>query len=80
MNFRTDMSLDEYNREMNIYGNRPDLPVPPDVLTEHAKIEKADGLVFIFPNWWSDCPANSKKLVLQRVCDVSISMIVFALK
>ena len=26
MDFRTDMSLDEYNREMNVYGNRPDLP------------------------------------------------------
>ena len=49
MDFRADMSLDEYNREMNVYGNRPDLPVPPDVQAEHAKIEKADGLVFIFP-------------------------------
>ena len=28
MDFRTDMSLDEYNREMNVYGNRPDLLVP----------------------------------------------------
>ena len=60
MDFRTDMSLDEYNREMNVYGNRPELPVPSDVQTEHAKIEKADGLVFIFPNWWSDCPAKLK--------------------
>ncbi len=79
MDFRTDMSLDEYNRERNVYGNRPDLLVPPDVEAEHAKIDKADGLVFIFPNWWSDSPANSKKLVLQRVCGVFISMIAFAL-
>ncbi len=67
MDFRTDMSLDEYNREMNVYGNRPDLPVPPDVQAEHAKIEKADGLVFVFPNWWSDCPAKLKGW-FDRVC------------
>ena len=60
MDFRTDMSLDEYNREMNVYGNRPDLSVPPDVQAEHAKIEKADGLVFIFPVWWGDGPAKLK--------------------
>ena len=60
MDFRTDMSLDEYNREMNVYGNRQDLPIPPDVQAEHAKIEKADGLVFVFPVWWSDCPAKLK--------------------
>ena len=67
MDFRTDMSLDEYNREMDVYGNRPDLPVPPDVQAEHAKIEKADGLVFIFPNWWSDGPAKLKGW-FDRVC------------
>ena len=67
MDFRTDMSLDEYNREMNVYGNRPELPVPSDVQAEHAKIEKADGLVFIFPNWWSDCPAKLKGW-FERVC------------
>ena len=60
MDFRTDMSLDQYNREMNVYGNRPELPIRPDVQAEHAKIEKADGLVFIFPVWWSDCPAKLK--------------------
>ena len=60
MDFGTDMSLDEYNREMNVYGNRPALPVPPDVQAEHAKIEKADGLVFVFPVWWSDCPGKLK--------------------
>ena len=27
---------------------------------EHAKIEKADGLVFVFPLWWSDGPAKLK--------------------
>ncbi|MYD61217.1 MAG: NAD(P)H-dependent oxidoreductase [Gemmatimonadetes bacterium] len=67
MDFRTDMSLDEYNREMNVYGNRPDLPVLPDVQAEHAKIEKADGLVCIFPVWWSDCPAKLKGW-FDRVC------------
>ena len=67
MDFRTDMSLDEYNREMNVYGNRPELPVPPDVQAEYAKIEKADGLVFIYPLWWSDGPAKLKGW-FDRVC------------
>ena len=67
MDFRTDMSLDEYNREMNVYGNRPDLPIPSDVQAEHAKIEKADGLVFVFPLWWSDGPAKLKGW-FDRVC------------
>ena len=67
MDFRTDMSLDEYNREMNVYGNRPDLPIPSDAQVEHAKIEKADGLVFIFPLWWSDGPAKLKGW-FDRVC------------
>jgi len=60
MDFETDMSLDEYNREMNVYSNRPDLPIPSDVQAEHTKIEKADGLVFILPLWWSDGPAKLK--------------------
>ncbi len=58
--FRTDMNLHEYNREMNVYGNRQALQVPADVQAEHAKIEKAGGLAFIFPVWWSDCPAKLK--------------------
>ena len=60
MGFKTDMSLEEYNREMNVYGNRSTLPVPTDVQAEHAKIEKAGGLAFVFPVWWSDCPAKLK--------------------
>lgn len=60
MDFKTDMSLDEYNREMNVYGNRQALPIPPDVQAEHAKIEKADGLSFVFPLWWSECPGKLK--------------------
>ncbi len=34
---------------------------------EHTKIEKADGLVFIFPLWWSDGPAKLKGW-FDRVC------------
>ncbi len=60
MNFRSEVTLDEYNREMNVSGNRPTLPVPSDVKVEHRKIAKADGLAFVFPVWWSDCPAKLK--------------------
>ena len=60
MNFQSDMSLTEYEREMNVHGDRPSRPIPPDVLAEHEKIEKADGLAFVFPLWWSDCPTKLK--------------------
>ena len=60
MDFKSEMSLDEYNREMNVHGNRPTLQIPADVQAEHTKIGKADGLAFVFPVWWSDCPAKLK--------------------
>jgi NAD(P)H dehydrogenase (quinone) len=34
--------------------------LPPDVAAEQAKIDRADGLAFIFPLWWSDGPAKLK--------------------
>ena len=57
MKFQTDMDLTQYNRETSF---NPALPVPPDVLEEQKKIGQADALVFIYPVWWSDCPAKLK--------------------
>lgn len=57
MNFRTDMDLKQYDRET---GSDPDAPLPADVRDEHAKIDAADALAFIYPVWWSDCPAKLK--------------------
>ncbi len=57
MNFQSDMDMAQYNRET---GMNPDAPLPEDVRREHEKIERADALVFIYPVWWSDCPAKLK--------------------
>lgn len=57
MNFKTDMTEEEYEREgfANI-----EMPIPNDVKVEHDKIEKADCLIFLYPVWWSDCPSKLK--------------------
>ena len=60
MEFRSDMTLAEYEREMNVRGDRARRPLPADVAEEHRKIGRADGLAFVFPVWWSDCPARLK--------------------
>ena len=57
MNFKSDMDLEQYTRET---GSDPHAPLPADVMHEHAKISAADALVFIYPVWWSDCPAKLK--------------------
>jgi NAD(P)H dehydrogenase (quinone) len=57
MNFQGDMSEAEYEREGFA---RTELPIPTDVLEEHAKIERADCIIFLYPVWWSDCPAKLK--------------------
>ena len=57
MNFQTDMTEAEYEREGFV---KTELPIPKDVQEEHAKIEKADCLIFVYPVWWSDCPAKLK--------------------
>jgi NAD(P)H dehydrogenase (quinone) len=57
MEFKTVLSLEEYRREI---GRDPHLAVPDDVRIEQAKIESAGGLVFIYPLWWGDCPAQLK--------------------
>ena len=57
MGFQSDMDEAQYLREVS---GDPDLPVPPDVAAEQAKLDRADALAFIFPLWWSDCPAKLK--------------------
>ena len=55
MNFRADMSKDEYNREAHY---RRALPVPADVTAEHGKINASDAIVFIYPVFWTEAPAK----------------------
>ena len=57
MGFKTDLSLTEFEREG--HGNL-DLPIPEDVQIEHGKISSADCIIFLYPVWWSDCPAKLK--------------------
>jgi len=57
MNFQSDMDLAQYERET---GMDPDAPMPEDVRLEQSKIDKADALAFVYPVWWSDCPAKLK--------------------
>ncbi|MET3025726.1 NAD(P)H-dependent oxidoreductase [Flavobacterium sp. UW10123] len=56
-NFASDMSEAEYEREGFA---KIQLPIPADILTEQEKIEKADCIIFLYPVWWSDCPAKLK--------------------
>jgi NAD(P)H dehydrogenase (quinone) len=57
MEFCSEMDVDQYRREVACI---PEAPVPDDVLREHQKISEADALAFIYPVWWSDCPARLK--------------------
>ena len=57
MEFQSDMSEQEYRREGL---SQTHLPISSDVLIEHQKIERADCIVFLYPVWWSDCPAKLK--------------------
>lgn len=56
-NFESDMSEAEYEREGFA---KTQLPISQDVLNEQEKIEKADCIIFLYPVWWSDCPAKLK--------------------
>lgn len=55
MNFNETFSESEYLREA-FYNREP--AIPNDVLLEQKKIQKADVLVFIYPVFWSECPAK----------------------
>ncbi len=57
MGFKSEMDGEQYHRET---GLDPNVPVPNDVLQEQEKIDRADALAFIYPVWWSDCPAKLK--------------------
>lgn len=57
MDFRSDMSEEEYEREGFA---KTELPIPADVWQEHQKIAEADCIIFLYPVWWSDCPAKLK--------------------
>ncbi|WP_421795996.1 NAD(P)H-dependent oxidoreductase [Haliscomenobacter sp.] len=57
LDFQSDMSEAEYKREGFA---EVDLPIPPDVKAEHQKLEWADCVLFVYPVWWSDCPAKLK--------------------
>ncbi|MBN1790856.1 MAG: NAD(P)H-dependent oxidoreductase [Bacteroidales bacterium] len=57
MDFQSDMSEEEYVREgLGKVGNA----VPTDVFTEQEKIQQSDCIIFVYPVWWSDCPAKLK--------------------
>ena len=55
--FNPEMDIDQYEREV---GLDPIAPLPADVKIEQEKIDRADALAFIYPVWWSDCPAKLK--------------------
>ena len=57
MNFQSDMSAEEYEREGFA---KTELPISKDILAEHKKIENADCIIFLYPVWWSDCPSKLK--------------------
>jgi NAD(P)H dehydrogenase (quinone) len=57
MDFTTDLDRRQYYREM---GSDPQEPVPWDVEREQQKLDRAQGLAFIYPVWWADCPAKLK--------------------
>jgi NAD(P)H dehydrogenase (quinone) len=57
MGFLSEMDEAQYKREV---GLDPEALVPEDVKIEQDKVNRADALAFIYPNWWSDCPAKLK--------------------
>ncbi len=57
MGFQTDMSEAEYEREGFA---KTEISISDDVQAEHRKIENADCIIFLYPVWWSDCPAKLK--------------------
>ena len=55
MEFRTDISEEEYLRE-TFY--RAGEPVAEDVRIEQEKIQNSDGIAFIYPVFWTEAPAK----------------------
>lgn len=57
MGFNPVMSAAEYERESSTGTT---VPVPDDVRAEQDKLDAADVWCFIYPVWWTDCPAILK--------------------
>lgn len=57
MDFHTELTLGEYQRESGYHAGAP---VHDDVAAEHAKLDAADVWAFIYPVWWADSPARLK--------------------
>jgi len=57
MGFDPVLNIAEYERESRYAAN---LPVHQDVAAEQAKLNAADVWVFLYPVWWTDCPAILK--------------------
>ena len=55
MDFRTDLSEEEYLRETYY---KADAPLSDDVIAEQAKIQNSDAIVFIYPVFWTEAPAK----------------------
>lgn len=55
MNFKTDISEEEYIKE-TFY--KADMPVAKDVKAEQEKIQSSDAIVFIYPVFWTEAPAK----------------------
>lgn len=55
INFLSDMTKEEYHGVGSV-----DTRLPLDVLKEHKKINQSDCIIFLYPVWWSDCPAKMK--------------------
>ena len=57
MGFDPVLDLAQYERESRYSA---EVPVPQDVADEQAKLNAADVWVFLYPVWWTDCPAILK--------------------
>lgn len=55
--FQSDMSEEEYNREG---FSKLEMPISKEVVLEQKKLDNADVVIFLYPVWWSDCPAKLK--------------------
>jgi len=57
MAFNPVLDAAQYGRESTYQAT---WPVPDDVAVEQAKLDAADAWVFVYPVWWTDCPAILK--------------------
>jgi NAD(P)H dehydrogenase (quinone) len=55
MGFKTDMSEEEYLREAYY---KKDLPLAEDVKQEQEKIKECQGIIFVYPVFWTEAPAK----------------------